>query len=72
MTSYFEAVTLINRHFDQDRKIELIEHLWRLAYADAALDLQEDHLVRKLSELMYVPHVQCMLARQRARTGLSG
>jgi len=67
MTSYFEAVTLINRHFDQDRKIELIEHLWRLAYADAALDLQEDHLVRKLSELMYVPHVQCMLARQRAR-----
>src|SRR3954469_22009939 len=70
LTSYFDAVTLINRHFDLNRKIELIEHLWRLAYADAALDLQEDHLVRKLSELMYVPHVQCMLARQRARASV--
>jgi uncharacterized tellurite resistance protein B-like protein len=67
LISYFEAVSLINRHFDQERKIELIEQLWRLAYADTALDLSEDHLVRKLSDLMYVPHVQCMLARQRAR-----
>jgi uncharacterized tellurite resistance protein B-like protein len=67
LTSYFEAVTLVNRHFDLDRKIRLVEHLWRLAYADAALDLQEDHLVRKLSELMYAPHLQCMLARRLER-----
>lgn len=67
LTSYFDAVSLINRQFTLERKIALVEHLWRVAYADADLDLQEDHLARKLSELLYVPHVQSMLARQRAR-----
>jgi uncharacterized tellurite resistance protein B-like protein len=67
LTSYFEAIGSINRHCELYWKIQLVEHLWRLAYADTELDLQEDHLVRKLSDLMYVPHVQCMLARQRAR-----
>jgi len=38
-----------------------------VAYADGGLDQYEDHLVRKLSHLLYVPHVQGMLARQRAR-----
>ena len=41
--------------------------MWRVAYADGGLDPYEDHLVRKISNLLYVPHVQCMLARQRAR-----
>ena len=67
LTSYFEVISLINRQFTLERKVTLVEHLWRIAYADADLDLQEDHLARKLSELLYVPHVQCMLARQRAR-----
>jgi uncharacterized tellurite resistance protein B-like protein len=69
LTSYFDVVSLINRQFTLERKIALVEHLWRIAYADADLDLQEDHVARKLSELLYVPHVQCMLARQRARDG---
>ena len=67
MTSYFAQVSAINRHFSMEQRIRLVEHLWRVAYADAGLDPYEDHLVRKLSHLMYVPHVQCMLARQRAR-----
>jgi uncharacterized tellurite resistance protein B-like protein len=67
LTSYYDAVSLINRHFSAERKLALVEHLWRLAYADAGLDLEEDHLARKVSDLLYVPHVQCMLARQRAR-----
>ena len=66
LTSYFDAVSLLNRHFTLERKIALVEQLWRVAYSDAELDLNEDHLARKLSDLLYVPHVQCMLARQQA------
>jgi uncharacterized tellurite resistance protein B-like protein len=67
LTSYFDAVSLLNRHFSLERKIALVEQLWRVAYSDSELDLNEDHLARKLSDLLYVPHVQCMLARQQAR-----
>jgi uncharacterized tellurite resistance protein B-like protein len=67
LTSYYGQVSVINRRFEVDKRIRFVEHLWRVAYADGALDQYEDHLVRKISNLLYVPHVQCMLARQRAR-----
>ena len=67
LTSYFAQVSVINRRFEMDQRIRFVEHMWRVAYADGGLDQYEDHLVRKISHLLYVPHVQCMLARQRAR-----
>jgi uncharacterized tellurite resistance protein B-like protein len=68
LTSYFEAVSAVNRAFSPQQKIRLVEHLWRVAHADDALDVHEDHLVRKISDLLYVPHIESMLARQRVRT----
>jgi uncharacterized tellurite resistance protein B-like protein len=67
LTSYFEAVSAVNRSFTQEQKVRLVEHLWRVAHADDALDPHEDHLVRKISDLLYVPHIESMLARQRVR-----
>jgi uncharacterized tellurite resistance protein B-like protein len=67
LTSYYAQVSVINRRFEMDQRIRFVEHLWRVAFADGGLDQYEDHLVRKLSNLLYVPHIQCMLARQRAR-----
>jgi uncharacterized tellurite resistance protein B-like protein len=67
LTSYFDAVSAVNRSFSQAQKIRLVEHLWRVAHADDSLDLHEDHLVRKISDLLHVPHIESMLARQRVR-----
>ena len=67
LTSYFGPVSVINRCFSVPRRVQLVEHLWRVAYADRRLDPYEDHLVRKLSHLLYVPHIELMLARQRVR-----
>jgi uncharacterized tellurite resistance protein B-like protein len=67
LTSYFGPVSVINRSLSVPRRVQLVEHLWRIAYVDGDLDPYEDHLVRKLSHLLYVPHLELMLARQRAR-----
>lgn len=67
LTSYHEPISAINAAFDPDKKIRLIEHLWSVAHADDDLHAHEDHLVRKLSDLLYIPHLQMMLARQRVR-----
>ncbi|MGQ0752347.1 MAG: TerB family tellurite resistance protein [Betaproteobacteria bacterium] len=40
--------------------------MWRIAYADGKLDPYEDHYVRKIAHLLYVPNTECMLARGRA------
>jgi uncharacterized tellurite resistance protein B-like protein len=73
LTSYHEIVSIINASLSREHKVRLVEHMWRVAHADAQLDAHEDHLVRKISDLLYLPHIECMLARQRARgTGPGG
>jgi uncharacterized tellurite resistance protein B-like protein len=67
LTSYFAPVHLINRVFSIEQRIALVEHLWRIAYADGRLERDEDHFVRKIAHLLHVPNTQCMLARSRAR-----
>lgn len=66
LTSYYGPVSVIKRDFDLPQRILLIEHLWRIAYADGKLDPYEDHYVRKIAHLLYVPNTECMLARGRA------
>ncbi len=55
-TDYYQFTRLIAEHFSQPQKIQIIELLWRVAYADRQLDAYEEHMVRRIAELIYVPH----------------
>jgi uncharacterized tellurite resistance protein B-like protein len=66
-TSYHPLVKLINKRFDAGKKSQLVEHMWRVAHADLEVDMYEDHLVRKIAELLYVPHNEFITAKLRAR-----
>lgn len=68
-TDYYQFTSLINRSFNAARKSELVEHLWRVAYADASLNKYEEHLVRKIAELLYVSHADFITAKHRVRDG---
>jgi len=67
LTSYFAPVSVVKRELPPPERVRLIEQLWRIAYADGRLDAHEDHYVRKIAHLLYVPNTQSMLARNRAR-----
>ena len=66
-TSYHPLVKLINKQFSAKQKHQLVEHMWRVAHADLEVDMYEDHLVRKIAELLYVPHNEFITAKHRAR-----
>jgi len=55
-TDYYAFTSLLNAHYTQHQKVKLVEDLWRLAYADERLDKYEEHLLRRLAELLHVPH----------------
>ncbi|MDH3318314.1 MAG: TerB family tellurite resistance protein [Betaproteobacteria bacterium] len=67
LTSFYAPVTVIKRDYSLEERIRLVEHLWRIVYADEQLDPYEDHYVRKIAHLLHVPNTQSMLARNRAR-----
>ena len=66
-TDYYQFTLLINREYDAAHKVELIELMWRIAYADNALHRYEEHLIRKIADLLYVPHSAFIAAKHRAR-----
>jgi len=67
LTSFYAPASAIKREFPLEKRIRLVEHLWRVTFADGRLDPYEDHYVRKIARLLYVPNTQSMLARNRAR-----
>jgi uncharacterized tellurite resistance protein B-like protein len=68
LTSFYAPVSVIKRDYSVPERVRLIEHLWRVSFADGQLNLYEDHYVRKIAHLLYVPNTQSMLARNRARS----
>jgi len=62
-TSLFEFTEIINNHFDKTAKYQLIKNIWQVAYADKKLDQHEDHLIRKVADLIYVGHSDFIRAK---------
>ena len=65
-TDYHQFTKLIASHYTQPQKIQLIESLWRVAYADEVLDKYEEHMVRRISDLIHVSHKDFIQAKHRA------
>lgn len=65
-TDYYEFTSLLNQHYSQEQKIMLVEDLWQIAYADNVLDKFEEHLVRRLAELLHVPHHEFIRTKHSA------
>jgi uncharacterized tellurite resistance protein B-like protein len=64
--SLHEFTSVLNERLDFGERCALIEDLWRVAYADGRVDKYEDYTVRKIAELLYVPHAQFIRAKLRA------
>ena len=67
---YFPYTSRITRELECEQRAEIIEMLWRVAYADGVLDPQEDMLIRQIAGLIHVPDRERGLARQRALADL--
>ncbi|MDP7536697.1 MAG: TerB family tellurite resistance protein [Methylococcales bacterium] len=54
---YYQFTSLINKGFSQEQKITVIKLLWEIAFADGELDIYEEHLVRKIADLLHISHM---------------
>ncbi len=66
-TDYFAFTSRINEGFDMAQKLLVIENMWRVAYADGTLGAHENHLMRKVADLLYIPQGAYVHAKMRAR-----
>jgi uncharacterized tellurite resistance protein B-like protein len=53
--------------WEEPARFDLVVKLWQLALADDKLDRFEEHMIRKIAELLYVSHQRFIEAKQQAR-----
>ena len=49
-----------------EERCSLVEQLWQIAFADGVIDKYEEAAIRKMSDLLYVPHGEFIKAKLRA------
>ena len=70
-TDYHQFTRLIAKEYTQEQKIKVIELLWTIAYADDHLDSLEEHMVRRIANLIYVAHKDLMKTKHKVQRGRS-
>jgi uncharacterized tellurite resistance protein B-like protein len=63
---YYPFTDVICKRLSGAERVEIIEMLWRVVYADGVLDAYEDALIRQVAALIHVEDRDRAAARQRA------
>ncbi|MDH5823688.1 TerB family tellurite resistance protein [Luteimonas sp. RD2P54] len=65
--SLYEFTRQLRTGLAPEQRAELVEWMWRVAYADARLEKHEEHLVRRVADLLAVPHPEFVRRKLLAR-----
>ena len=66
-TDLFPYTHLINQRCTRKLKCAILTAMWRVAFADGNLDMYEEHLIRRVTELLHLDHADFIAAKQTAR-----
>ncbi|MCH6564246.1 MAG: TerB family tellurite resistance protein [Proteobacteria bacterium] len=70
LVSIQHITRLLNEQFDASMKVRVVEMMWQVVYADGIKDRYEEHLIRQVSELLYLPHSKFIQARHKAEQSI--
>jgi uncharacterized tellurite resistance protein B-like protein len=52
----YQFTAEINRAFTNEQKVALLTELWRAALADEVIHHHEEYVIRKIADLLHLPH----------------
>ena len=64
---FHQFTSLINRELELVEKVRIIEYMWQVAYADNQISSHENHLLRKMADLLHISHGDYVAAKLRAK-----
>ncbi|MEJ2655131.1 MAG: TerB family tellurite resistance protein [Acidihalobacter sp.] len=67
--SLYPFLRIVNDACAPDEKYRIVCDLWRVAYADGRLDKYEEYQIRRIADLMYVPHAEFIRAKLAVQNG---
>ncbi len=66
-TSFYEFIEDINKFYSKDEKLSLLGFMWKIAYADGSLEVNEEKLIRRLADLINIKDLDVLKLKDRAK-----
>jgi len=63
----YNFTKLLNQHFERGDRVQILEKLWLLIYADGRVDKYEDALIRKMTTLLGLEHGDMIKAKLKMK-----
>lgn len=68
-TSVYPFTRLLNEECSLEERIEIVGMMWQVSMADGHIDAHETHIIRKIADLLYVPHSRFVQERLKHSEG---
>ena len=65
--SFHEFIEDINSNYSKEQKIELLDFMWRTAYADGKLDVDEERLIRRVADLIKIKDIEVLKLKDKSK-----
>ena len=65
--SFYEFIEDINKNYTKDDKLSLLNFMWKIAYADGTLEVNEEKLIRRLADLIKIKDLEVLKLKDNAK-----
>ena len=65
--SFYEFVEDINKNYTKDEKFALLSFMWRIAFADGVLAVDEERLIRRLADMIKIKDIEVLKLKDDAK-----
>lgn len=65
--SFYEFIEDINISYSKDKKLLLLKFMWKIAYADGKLDVDEERIVRRVADLIKIKDIEVLKLKDMSK-----
>ena len=65
--SFHEFIEDINKNYTKDEKLSLLKFMWKIAYADNKLDVDEERLIRRVADLIKIKNLEVLKLKDKSK-----
>ena len=66
-SDFYQFTSKLNQHYSLDERIKIVTLLWKVAYADGELANIEEHIIRKIADLLHLRHSEYIATKISAQ-----
>tara|TARA_Y100001935_G_scaffold248499_1_gene245787 strand:+ start:1035 stop:1466 length:432 start_codon:yes stop_codon:yes gene_type:complete len=58
--SFYDFIKDINNYYSKVEKLNLLQFMWKIAYSDSRLDVDEERLIRRMADMIKIKDVEVL------------